>query len=421
MKYLLKGAVLTAVLLLAGCGGLDQPSNPTVEGGEVVVSFSPELMKQTLIKAGAATEATPVFGYTAYKIPYETTDEKGATVAVSGLMVVPTGFPEALAKGIGFSVVSDDHGTIFANDEAPGVIGEKTSAPDGSAIILTALSGFVTLQPDYIGFGDSNDHYHPYVLKKSLANATVDFIRAARKFATDNDIKLNGQLFLTGYSEGGYAALATLQKIEQEGLWGEMPIALTAPMAGPYALDIMGQVILNPEGSLSVPSFMANLGYAYAKTYDKTLTDVINEPYASKLADLFSGKYTRAEIDPQLTTVTLGLFNPVLINGFYTDPDNWFKQAMQENDLSTWAPFSGVQFLHCEEDEVINYQIAEYTANAMIQRGAQHVGLTAVTLPPAQTEEEANMLSHARCGKYAYGTAAYIFNGLRKAAFPQYP
>jgi hypothetical protein len=421
VKYLLRGVLLTAVLLLAGCGGLDQPSNPTVEGGEVVVSFSPELMKQTLIKAGAADESTTVFGYTAYKIPYITTDEEGIEVAVSGLMIVPTGLPSIVTEQIGLSLVSDDHGTIFANAEAPGVIGEKTSAPDGSAIILTALSGFVTLQPDYIGFGDSNDHYHPYVLKKSLANATVDFIRVARKFAIDNDIKLNGQLFLTGYSEGGYAALATLQKIEQEGLWGEMPVALTAPMAGPYALDIMGQVILNPEGSLSVPSFMANLGYAFAKTYDKILTEVINEPYASKLEDLFSGKYARPEIDPQLTTETLGLFNPALINSFYTDPNNWFKLAMQENDLSTWAPFSGVQFLHCEEDEVIGYGIAEYTKSAMDARGAQHVGLTAVTLPPAQTEAEINMLSHARCGKYAYGTAAYIFNGLRKAAFPQYP
>ena len=41
----------------------------------------------------------PVYGYKAYKIPYTTTDEEGNSVKVSGLMVVPTGVPEAMNAG----------------------------------------------------------------------------------------------------------------------------------------------------------------------------------------------------------------------------------------------------------------------------------------------------------------------------------
>ena len=115
-------------------------------------------------------------------------------------------------------MVSDDHGTIFANKKAPSVIASDTGSPSGSAIIITSIGGFATLKPDYIGFGDSKEHYYPYVLKDSLANSTVDFIKKVKVFAKDNNITLNNQLFLTGYSEGGYASMATLKKIEEEQL-----------------------------------------------------------------------------------------------------------------------------------------------------------------------------------------------------------
>ena len=236
MKHLNKVILAVSVLFFVGCGSdLDQPVNEQVKSGEVVVDLDGASIKKSLIdaKVPGVDDSTTVYGYKAYKIPYTTTDEEGNSVKVSGLMVVPTGVPEAVTQA-GFSMVSDDHGTIFANAEAPTVIAEGTSAPAGSSGILTSLFAFVTLQPDYIGFGDSSSHYHPFVLKNSLAESTVDFINAAKKFAQENSIHLNGQLFLTGYSEGGYAAMASLQKIENEG---ELQVTMAAPMAGPYIMD----------------------------------------------------------------------------------------------------------------------------------------------------------------------------------------
>ena len=416
MKYLWTSMLASVMLFVTGCGDLAQPDNPQVTGGEVVVNFSPELMKKTLMDAGAADENTTVFGYTAYKIPYTTTDEEGREVVVSGLMVVPSGLPDVVTEQIGLSLVSDDHGTIFANDEAPGVIGEKTNAPDGAAIILTALAGFVTLQPDFIGFGDSNDHYHPFVLKKSLANTTVDFIAAARQFAEDNNIKLNGQLFLTGYSEGGYAALATLQKIEQEG---GPQVTIAAPMAGPYAMNEMAMGVLS-QPTLGVPSFMANVGYAYAKAYGKPLTDVINEPYASKLATLFDGSLTRTAIDPQLTTKTTGedgLFNPLLVGSFFQDPNHWFKQAMLENDVHRWAPQTPVKLVHCMGDDVIPFAISQLAEGTMNAYHAADVSVVPVEIAITQDPATAMRFGHAECGKYAYGVAAKIFGAARAAVF----
>ena len=401
-----------SILFLVGCGDLHQPANETVVGGKVVVDLDGENIKNSLIaaKVPGVDENTTVYGYKAYKIPYSTTDEEGNTVAVSGLMVVPQGLPEALIAAKGYSTVSDDHGTIFSNAEAPVVIAGANNAPDGSSIILSSLFGFVTLQPDYIGFGDSKDHYHPFVLKKSLANATVDFITAAQKFALDNHINLNGQLFLTGYSEGGYAAMATLQKIEQEG---NLQVTLAAPMAGPYAFEALAMGVLS-QPTLSVPSFMADVGYAYAIAHDEDVASVINEPYASRLEDLLDGSKTRTEIDAELTTVTTGpdgLFNPTFVNDFFTNPTNWFKLAAQENNLHNWVPQTAVRLVHCKGDDVIPYGISELTQGTMTALGASNVAL----VPVEEALGLSKLVGHAACGSLAYGVAGTIFAQTRKA------
>lgn len=402
-------------LFFVGCGDLSQPANEQVVGGKVVVDLDGENIKNSLIaaKVPGVDVNTTVYGYKAYKIPYSTIDEEGNTVAVSGLMVVPQGLPSALIAAKGYSTVSDDHGTIFSNAEAPVVIAGTNNAPDGSSIILSSLFGFVTLQPDYIGFGDSKDHYHPFVLKKSLANATVDFIKAAQKFALDNQINLNGQLFLTGYSEGGYAAMATLQKIEQEGLLGTLPVTLAAPMAGPYAFEALAMGVLS-QPTVSVPSFMADVGYAYAIAHDEDVASVINEPYASKLEGLLDGTKTRTEIDAELTTVTTGvdgLFNPQFVNNFFTDPNHWFKKAAQENNLHNWVPQTAVRLIHCKGDDVIPYAISELTQGTMTAMGASNVAL----VPVEETLGLPSLVGHADCGSLAYGVAGTIFAQTRKA------
>ncbi len=417
MKNFSRIVLSVSILFFVGCGDLDQPTNERVTGGKVVVDLDGASIRGSLIAAGTpgVDESTTVYGYKAYKIPYTTTDEEGNSVSVSGLMVVPTGVPEAVNQA-GLSLVSDSHGTIFANAEAPTVIAGSTNSPDGSSVILTSLFAFVTLQADYIGFGDSIEHYHPFILKKSLANSTVDFIIAAKEFAANNAINLNGQLFLTGYSEGGYAAMAALEKIEQEG---ELQVTMTAPMAGPYAVDAMAMGVLS-QPTLSVPSFMADLGYAYALAYDEDVASVVNEPYASKLEDLFDGSKTRSEIDPELTTVTTGpdgLFNPVLVNDFFTDPESWFKQAVQENDVHNWVPQTAVRLVHCLGDEVIPYAISELAEGTMKAMSGDTANVAVVPVEIAVTQDPATLLryGHSECGPVAYGVAATMFAQTRQA------
>lgn len=409
MNQIIKNIALALpILLWVGCGSdLEQPaSNEEVVGGELAVNFSAEQMKKMLIAKEMVDANQTVFGYKAYKIPYTTTNEQGEEVDVSGLFVIPTGVPEIM-NTLGFSMVSDDHGTIFANIEAPSVIGTIYGTPDPSgdpAILLTSLGGFATLRPDYIGFGDSLGEYHPFVQKESLANASIDFIKAVKVFSAKNDIKLNNQLFVTGYSEGGYAAMATLQKIEEEG---ELTVAMAAPMAGPYDLNITAFGVL-AEDNLSVPSFMADVGYAYGKTYNKELSTIINEPYASKLPTLLNGSLSRAAIDGNLTTQTKGdggLFTAAFAYGFLTDPNHWFRQAVLENSVHAWTPTTPVRLIHCQGDEVIPYLIAQKTEATMNALGATNVTIVPVEATLGLSEN----LGHAECGLKAYQIATQLF------------
>ena len=416
MGKLLNGIVGLSVFFIIGCGDLHQPTNDTVVGGKIVVDLDGASIKKSLLdaKVPGVDENTTIYGQKAYKIAYTTTDEEGNEVEASGYMVVPNGLPEALVAAKGYSMVSDDHGTIFANNDAPTVLPQLTNMPAGASIILTSMAGFVTLQPDYIGFGDSNAHYHPFVLKKSLANATVDFIRAAKDFALENDIHLNGQLFITGYSEGGYAAMAPLQQIEQEGLLAELPVTMAAPMAGPYDLNSTAFGVLS-QPVLSVPSFMADVGYAYAKAYDKALSSIINEPYASKLPTLFNGSIDRTLIDPELTNKTTGadgLFNPQFVGDFFQNPHNWFREAVVQNSVHAWAPQTTVRLLHCKSDDVIPYGISQITEGTMKHLGARDVALLPIEDTLGMTGAQ---IGHAACGQLGYGLASHIFSDVRKA------
>lgn len=419
------GAIGLAVVM-SGCGAsVSEPDNGDIKGGELVVDFPANLLKQSLVEKGLIEPDSnvTVFGYKGYLIEYDTTNEKGEKVKASGLMVIPTASGldkegrEKLEymKSKGFSIVSDDHGTIFANENAPTVTASMQNVPDGSPILLTSLFGFVTLQPDYIGFGSSADEYHPYLLKHSSASATMDFIDAAKEFAKANKIPVNSQLFLTGYSEGGYVALATLEKMEEEG----RSVTYAAPMAGPYMMDKMAQAVLSMD-SVSHPSFMADVAYAYSLTYNKSVSELIQSPYDSMLDTLFKGDLTIDEIDaalPHQMSGDGGLFTDDAVNGVLAgSSDYWFYGRLQLNSTAYWGPKTPTSFIQCMGDDVIPFSMTTGTVSVMqTYYGAENV--SALPVEPAITGDPNTelRLTHGECAVPAYYVAGSLFASIRKA------
>jgi hypothetical protein len=422
MKFWKLGVLVTVMALLAGCGGtLDEPSNEPAVDGEVVVDFPADLLRQKLMEQNASNidANTTVFGYKAYRIVYQTTDPKGRELNASGLMVIPTDYGVRAVDRAkidfmyqkGLSIVSDSHGTIFADKEAPTAVAEATQAPAGAPIILTALAGFVTLQADYVGFGASADHIHPYLLEEPSAKATIDFIKAAKRFAKVNDIPLNGQVYLTGYSEGGYVALSALRAMESEG----EQVMNAAPMAGPYILNAMAEWVLG-RTTIPTPSFMVNIAYAYANRYAQPVNGLVQEPYASELPDLLDGTMTREEIDAALPHDVQTLFTHEAItqvldeNGSY-----WFNQALYGNSLAFWGPQTPVELVQCLGDDVIPFVMSKITWAQMEEHNAADVTVIPVEVAVTGDANTTVRWGHVECAPYAYGVTAKIFQAVRAA------
>jgi len=426
-KSLVYVGVVVVSFFISGCGtSVSEPDN-SIKGGELVVDFPADLLRKSLIERGLieADSNITVFGYKGYLIEYPTRDEHGNSVLASGLMVVPSSRGVSsedrkrleFMKSKGFSLVSDDHGTITANDNAPTLKASLDNTPNGSPIILTSLYGFVTLQPDYIGFGSSDAKYHPYLLAKSSANATLDFVKAAVEFAKKNNIPLNNQLYLTGYSEGGYVSMASLKSYEDGYSVGDMSIVASAPMAGPYIMSAMAKAVLSQD-TISHPAFMADVAYAYSMAYNKPASDLVNYPYDSMLEKLFDGSMSIDEIDaalPHKVSGDNGLFTDEATQKVLAEDSNfWFNKALKENNVAYWAPKTPVRLIQCIGDDVIPFSMSTGTADIMSSIGANDVSVIAVEIAITGNQNTDLRLGHSDCATPAYAVTASLFASIRK-------
>ena len=408
-------------IALTGCGGSSASEDINeIKGGKLIADYPADELKASLLKDGKIDENQTVFGFRAYKIPYKTTDAEGNEIDASGVMVVPSNLGVdsdtetklAYMKKLGLAAVVDCHGTIFANKEAPSVAIENSTEPEGVAIILTSLSGFITLQPDYIGFGDSINHKQEYLIEKSSASSVVDFVKAAQKFAIDNKIEWieDNQIYLSGYSQGGFVAVAALEEMEKDGF----NLRVAAPMAGPYLLDPIAQGVLAAD-TIDAPSFMAATAYSYANIYSHDIADLIQEPYASKLPTLFDGSLTREEIDAELTTTVKGeggLFSDDLVENYEY---SLFRGELMANSVIDFSAQTPIKMIHCLGDDVIPYDISVAAKDVFTDLlSADSVDLIPVEPTITQDLDTELRLGHVDCAVYAYSIAAQIFAEDRK-------
>ena len=166
----------------------------------------------------------PRYDVTSYRVTYTTTDKHGNELSASGLVSVPL-----KAAGQPSPVLSYQHATTFHDKEAPSNKVEAVEPP----IVLASL-GYIVVSPDYVGFGASKGVEHPYLTAKPTARAGLDMPTAAPTWRPQQRVADNRQLFLAGYSEGGYATMAVHRAIHQENGTLKKQLQAAVPGAGPY-------------------------------------------------------------------------------------------------------------------------------------------------------------------------------------------
>src|SRR6202034_2663473 len=95
----------------------------------------------------------------------------------------------------------------------------------------------------------------------------------------------SGVLFISGYSEGGFVAMATQRAMETTGA----KVTAAAPMSGPYALEALFDAIVtgnvNVGSTLFSPLVTTSYQHAYGNIYSVT-SDFYSATYASGIDTL---------------------------------------------------------------------------------------------------------------------------------------
>ncbi len=301
-----------------------------------------------------------------YKIVYNTVDIDGSPTIASGALMVPTN-----TTCDQFPLISYNHGTVLERENVP-------SRDNSEALIpkLMAGVGKVTVSPDYLGLGD-NPGLHPYLHAESEATATIDLIRAAREYLQDSlSISLNGEVFVTGYSQGGHAAMATVKYIQDNNLTGEFNVLAAGPASGPYNLSGTQSQTLLSNAPYSNPGYVCYLLFGLNRVYGDLYTnysDILKSPYDQIIPPYFDGTYPMDSVNAKL---------PARLNDFMQDSvllnfanasatkNHPLWQALIKNDNFDWNPAFPMELYYCTQDEQVTFGNSLNADSAMSARGA---------------------------------------------------
>jgi pimeloyl-ACP methyl ester carboxylesterase len=361
---------LFTMILLSACSQEDdlppvvEPDPSFLSGYEALTVVPVSTTKTFASFFGLQAYVSQVkYDITLYKISYQT-HYHNEEITASGLIAVPIGQENT------FPLLSAHHGTIFSDEDAP----SNFSIPNNvSGFELLASFGYITLIPDYLGYGDSREILHPYYDFEHTAGVITDFIQAAKEFLLEIEVEENGQLFLLGYSEGGYATVAAMKAIEENPL---LDLEVTAAAAGAGGYDIVDMVEeINTRETYSFPAYLALVVSAYNSTnqWDRPLTDFFQEPYASRLENLLDGHRGGGAINAQLTDTIAMLFAPAFLSGLKENTETDFLSALRANSVHDWKPTAPLRLYHAKDDEIIPIANSAATFVQMQKNGAAQI------------------------------------------------
>lgn len=244
-----------------------------------------------LATAGMDT-GTVRHGVRAYRLTYRTITPQGAPTTATGLFVLPEGGAHRL------DLVSDTHGTMAHRDYAPSV----TEDSGRYAAYLQASAGRAVAAPDYLGLG-KGPGFHPYMDTGSAVTASLDMLRASRTAAQRLGRPLTGDVYASGFSQGGQVAMA-LGKALESGADRRFTLRALAPVSGPYDLEHAETPAIfdGRVNSTSALFYMTYFLTAQNRLHPlwKDPSEAFRKPYADIVDGLFDTNHFEEEIIPAL-------------------------------------------------------------------------------------------------------------------------
>tara|TARA_R110002050_G_scaffold204327_1_gene339617 strand:+ start:109512 stop:110951 length:1440 start_codon:yes stop_codon:yes gene_type:complete len=370
----------------------------SIANSQILVSATDlGLFPKVIISASGLTNAD--YNVRMYKVTYNTSDLSGNPVVASGMICVPINptcdsLPVALYA----------HGTVLKRDDVPS--GNNNESVIGKAI---ASKGYVTAMPDYLGLGDLMG-LHPYQHAESEAIVSVDILRAAKEFIADSmNFTFSNEVFITGYSQGGHAAMATTKYIQDNNLGSELNVVASAPLSGAFHASKRQTDELLLDIPYNSPGYIVYLILSYQEAYGGIFTtpsDFLQSPYDTTIPPLFDGSVAMSVVHAALPNKTSLYLNTTFLNAFIADSTaktSALWQALLDNDNFDWKPTSKLKMFYCTGDQTVKPKNTEDAYDAMIANGATQVF----------KEDLGATLDHGGCVVPAVSNAITYFQGIR--------
>ncbi|WP_258097534.1 alpha/beta hydrolase family protein [Marinoscillum pacificum] len=371
--------IVLVTIVLSSCNTSDDPevdsavaTPSTLVSADAQITWRSGDLRGFMNQAGIDIDLDAIqYDVTIYHITYKTI-YKGDSIIASGVVYMPSVDDEVV------STVSFQHGTIGSDAEAP----SNLALGDGQNILLSALAstGLVAIAPDFIGFGSSVDIMHPYYLEDLTATAVVNAIYASREVASMEEVEIDNELYLAGYSQGGYATMASHKYYEENDVpYYDMKASFAA--SGGYDIKAFQEYFFAQE-TYHQPFFMAFVAQAYVESLDMgDLADFFNEPYASDIPDYFDGSMTGSQINAQLTDVVADLVNNDLLENIDSkDEYAYIREAFVDNSPIDFVPEIPLFMYHGDADITVPYQNSVDVYNQFIANGASTEVVTFTTI-----------------------------------------
>jgi len=248
----------------------------------------------------------PVCDILMYHIEFATVGAVNEPTTASGALLVPT--------GLGANCTGKRPIVLYAHGTTTDRAFNMTDWQNAETLFLAAIyasQGYIVVAPNYAGFDTSTLGYHPYLIADQQSKDMIDALTAARSalpLASATLTRDNGQLFITGYSQGGYVAMATHRAMQAAG----MTVTASAPMSGPYALAAFVDAVFYGEVNGDAPISSTLLLTAYQRAYGNIYAgavDVFEPQYANGIDSLLPSTTPRSQLYAQGKLPEYALFS----------------------------------------------------------------------------------------------------------------
>ncbi len=268
-----------------------------------------------------------------------------------------------------------------------------------------ATDGYAAMYPDYYGIGKGEGN-HLYQHAWSEAMSFIYMLYAVDELNKQINLQSNGQLFITGYSQGGHAAMAAHKYIEELND-PRFQVTASSPMSGAY--DMTGEQEKYMFKEYPRPFYLPYLLLSYQEAYRilevENIYSIFKAPFDTLLPRFFEQNDNRTldELNKLMPKVPKDVINDSMVYQYVNNPDFAFKKRLAENNLTNWNAKAPVQLCYCQGDREVNYKNSEVAYAGMKAAGSKNIKLNNLS----------NSLDHNTCAAFAVLATKYYFNRFR--------